>query len=571
MPRCARRHAASPAHGAGCRPAVRTGRRDDDRAGLASSARRTPDTRGAAPSRIRARDRASAHRSPAAAERSPQPSSEAGEPAPPTPLPPVEPLPRVDLRAPQEVDKPLRAGVDCRRRSSAWRHHRIHRRSLRRSRSPSPATPLGPRRADRTAVRHRPFCMISRRRSSLRPAWLRIVPAAPIERLAAPAADEELVAPPVELPPARRADRPGADRPSAFAADRPSARALAELDRAESVRSLGGRTARGSNAASRAHGTFRRRTAAAAAGIRVRRAPLVARRAPLPAPSCLDCAWARRLPTKTCSSRGAMSRAAGRLRRPRIDIDAARQRAREIASETTRRAASCPRCRLRRKGNPRKASRWKRRSSPTAAPPTPAWACSRSRCWWRARSATAAVAGSVGASSQRPALKRDQCPISSASRKRETMLYAATVATSSTNPRASKCVAQRLELGIGNLDVAGHRIGQRQYRSFERRECFADFLRLQGGDFRFADAGLRATGRCASNSNGARLSTATRRIISSRNRAATSCGCAPPSASAPSPRRAARCSAGPVEQKNLAALGEDPQPRSPQAQAGSRG
>jgi len=40
-----------------------------------------------------------------------------------------------------------------------------------------------------------------------------------------------------------------------------------------------------------------------------------------------------------------------------------------------------------------------------------------------------------------PALTRaakSQCPILSASRKRETMLYAATVATNSTNPRGSK-------------------------------------------------------------------------------------------------------------------------------------
>jgi hypothetical protein len=119
---------------------------------------------------------------------------------------------------------------------------------------------------------------------------------------------------------------------------------------------------------------------------------------------------------------------------PRIDMETARQRAREIASEATSTRGILP-----------------------ALPPPPERLSKESHALEKAvkpdcRTAYAGmgllavpvlVASSIASAltGQRPALTRaakSQCPILSASRKRETMLYAATVATNSTNPRGSK-------------------------------------------------------------------------------------------------------------------------------------
>lgn len=90
------------------------------------------------------------------------------EAVPPTPLQAIEPLPRIDLRAPQQVDKPL-------------------------------APPLiAPPPIERLTPPPSPPALAAP--PDVAPPAIPLVPAAPIERLAAPAAQHEL-APPTELAP----------------------------------------------------------------------------------------------------------------------------------------------------------------------------------------------------------------------------------------------------------------------------------------------------------------------------------------------------------------------------------
>lgn len=135
---------------------------------------------------------------PLATEPSPHSSLETEhETGPSTPLQPAEPLPRVDLRAPQEVDKPL---------ASPWTATPIEHLELPSSppplaapiELPSPATPLAPatpiERLQAPARQHELAPPVE-----LAPRVTPILPAAPIERLAEPAAQKELAAP-VEVP-----------------------------------------------------------------------------------------------------------------------------------------------------------------------------------------------------------------------------------------------------------------------------------------------------------------------------------------------------------------------------------
>jgi len=90
------------------------------------------------------------------------------EAVPPLPQPAAEPLPRVDLRAPQEVDKPLLPPL------------------------------IQPPALERLAPRPNPSDLAAL--LDIAPRAIPVVPAAPIERLTAPAAQHEL-APPIEVAP----------------------------------------------------------------------------------------------------------------------------------------------------------------------------------------------------------------------------------------------------------------------------------------------------------------------------------------------------------------------------------
>jgi hypothetical protein len=99
----------------------------------------------------------------------PQPSQTQPETVPPMPQQAAEPLPRIDLRAPQEVDKPL------------------------------VPLPIAPPAIERLAPPPNPPALAAP--LDIAPRAIPLVPAAPIERLAAPALQHEL-APPIELAPA---------------------------------------------------------------------------------------------------------------------------------------------------------------------------------------------------------------------------------------------------------------------------------------------------------------------------------------------------------------------------------
>ena len=99
----------------------------------------------------------------------PQPSQTQPETVPPMPQQAAEPLPRIDLRAPQEVDKPL------------------------------VPPPIAPPAIERLAPPPNPPALAAP--LDIAPRAIPLVPAAPIERLAAPALQHEL-APPIELAPA---------------------------------------------------------------------------------------------------------------------------------------------------------------------------------------------------------------------------------------------------------------------------------------------------------------------------------------------------------------------------------
>lgn len=105
---------------------------------------------------------------PIAAEPAPAVSRESVRAPPPTPVPAVEPLPRIDWAAPQEVDRPLAPPLLA---------PPVMQRLGPPANPPALAAPVEPA-----------------------PAAIPAIPAAPIERLAAPAAQHEL-APPVEFPP----------------------------------------------------------------------------------------------------------------------------------------------------------------------------------------------------------------------------------------------------------------------------------------------------------------------------------------------------------------------------------
>jgi hypothetical protein len=112
----------------------------------------------------------------------PQPSQTQPETAPPMPQQAAEPLPRIDLRAPQEVDKPLAPPL-------------IAPPAIERLAPPLIAPPP----IERLAPPPNPPALAAP--LDIAPRAIPLVSAAPIERLAAPALQHEL-APPIELAPA---------------------------------------------------------------------------------------------------------------------------------------------------------------------------------------------------------------------------------------------------------------------------------------------------------------------------------------------------------------------------------
>ena len=229
------------------------------------------------------------------------------EAAPPMPPPEVEPLPRIDLRAPQEVDKALIAPV-ARRQSSAW-PRRIRPRYRALDIAP-PVIPLPPRRR-RTAVAPRSARGSHRRSSSRRP-LRRPAPAPVADRaLGAPAAPKA-VAPPVEVPPS---EAPSCRRRSIDSPPRGSTRSWRPRRTwlRQIVRRAAGGARRGSFFAARAGSAAREACASRRRRSQCRRCP-GARRAGHA--ELLDCAWVRRPRRRYLQTEARCRRAAGRIGRP---------------------------------------------------------------------------------------------------------------------------------------------------------------------------------------------------------------------------------------------------------------
>lgn len=266
-----------------------------------------------------------------------------GEPTPPEAVPPlpqpaVEPLPRIDLRAPQEVDKPLLPPLVA--------PPAIERVAP----PPNPADLAAPPEIAPRATPLVPAAPIERlaappQQHELTPATeiapppAPVPPAAPIERLAVPAVPEAL-APPVEIPPretaivpvpidrltAPRIDRELAPAPNLVAPGPPVA---PPATRSETVpvqveRTAPPASARPAPAASQ--GEVPAPDARSSPGTRSTPAPAAAPpRLRLGTPGPDEDMFKPRRDVAAPGEDGA----------PRIDLDAARQRAREIASETT--------------------------------------------------------------------------------------------------------------------------------------------------------------------------------------------------------------------------------------------
>jgi hypothetical protein len=210
-----------------------------------------------------------------AAKPEPAPAS-----VPPMPPPAVEPLPRIDLRAPQEVDKPLLPPL------------------------------IAPPAIERLAPPPNPADLAPP--PDLAPPAIPLVPAAPIERLTAPAVQHEL-APPIEIAPAPNLVAPG---PSVAA---PPETAPAEVERTAPPVSARPAPAASESAAPAAD----TRTAPGARSAPATAAPPPRLRLGAPAPD--EDIFKPRRDVAAPGEDGV----------PRIDMEAARQRAREIASETT--------------------------------------------------------------------------------------------------------------------------------------------------------------------------------------------------------------------------------------------
>jgi hypothetical protein len=81
------------------------------------------------------------------------------------------------------------------------------------------------------------------------------------------------------------------------------------------------------------------------------------------------------------------------------------------------------------------------------------------------------------------------------------MLYAATVATSSTRARV-EVRAQRREQGVANLNIPRHGVGQREHSALKCREGFAHSGSRNAASFASVTPTLRTMGACAANSKG---------------------------------------------------------------------
>ena len=270
----------------------------------------------------------------------PMPPQEAAKPepapasVPPMPPPAVEPLPRIDLRAPQEVDKPLLPPLIA--------PPAIERLGP----PPHPADLAPPPDLAPPAIRLVPAAPIERLTApavqhelappiEIAPPPAPVPPPAPIERLTAPPAPKSL-APPVAIPPREEAvvpapierlDAPRIDRDFAPApklvAPAPSVAAPPETAPAEVERTAPPVSARPGPAASEsAVPAPDARTAPGARSAPATAAPPPRLRLGAPAPA--EDIFKPRRDVATPGEDGA----------PRIDMEAARQRAREIASET---------------------------------------------------------------------------------------------------------------------------------------------------------------------------------------------------------------------------------------------
>ena len=248
----------------------------------------------------------------------------------PLPQPAVEPLPRIDLRAPQEVDKPLVPPLIA--------PPAVERLVP----PPSPADLVAPPDIAPPAIPQVPAAPIERLSApavqhELAPPPAPVPAVPPIERLAAPAAPKS-VAPPIEVPlreapilPAPidrlavpRVDRELAPAPSLVAPGPPVAALPAETAPAQVERTAPPVAAKPAPAASEgAIPAPDARTAPGAPSAPATAAPPPRLRLGSPGPD--EDMFKPRRDVAAPGEDGV----------PRIDMDAARQRAREIASEST--------------------------------------------------------------------------------------------------------------------------------------------------------------------------------------------------------------------------------------------